>query len=94
MHYIWLIIIGVIVGFIAKLIIRGTGLNGFIATALIGIVGSLLASLLGHILHWYEPGQRAGFIASIVGAVILLWIYKLVVNACGKGSSGSSGGST
>lgn len=70
------IIIGLIVGAIAKLIMPGRDPGGIIITILLGIAGSLLATWIGQAVHWYRPGQGAGFIASIVGAIIILAIYR------------------
>ena len=69
------IIIGFIVGVIAKFIMPGKENMGFIVTTLLGIAGSIVASYAGHAVGWYEAGQGAGWIASIVGAFVLLWIY-------------------
>jgi uncharacterized membrane protein YeaQ/YmgE (transglycosylase-associated protein family) len=79
MAIIWAIIIGFIVGIIAKFIVHGNAEpRGFIWTVVIGIVGSLLATWIGQAIGWYQPGESAGWIASIVGAVILLLIYGAV----------------
>lgn len=78
MNIIWSAIIGLIVGFLAKLMMSGTGPSGCIPTALLGIAGSVFAAVVGQALGWYLPGQPAGFISSVIGAVILLWIYKLL----------------
>jgi uncharacterized membrane protein YeaQ/YmgE (transglycosylase-associated protein family) len=78
MHIIWSAIIGLVIGFIAKFLMSGTGPSGCIPTALLGIAGSVFAGWIGQALGWYREGQPAGFIASIIGAVILLWIYKLL----------------
>jgi uncharacterized membrane protein YeaQ/YmgE (transglycosylase-associated protein family) len=78
MSFIWMLIIGLIVGAIAKFIMPGKDPGGIIVTMLIGIVGALLAGFLGRALGWYAEGEPAGFIASIVGAVILLILYRLV----------------
>jgi len=69
------IIIGFIVGVVAKLIMPGKENMGFIMTTILGIVGSLAATYLGHAVGWYQAGQGAGFIGSVVGAFILLWAY-------------------
>lgn len=80
MSIIWTIIIGFIVGLIAKFVVHGNAEpRGFIWTVIIGIVGSLLATWIGQGIGWYHPGQSAGWIASIVGAIILLLIYGVVV---------------
>ena len=70
-------IIGLVVGIIAKFLMPGKDPGGFIITAILGIVGSFLATWLGKTLGWYQPGQTAGWIGSIVGAIILLLIYRL-----------------
>jgi len=71
-------IIGLIVGIIAKFLMPGRDPGGFIITAILGIVGSFLATWLGKTLGWYQPDQTAGWIGSIVGAIILLLIYRLL----------------
>jgi uncharacterized membrane protein YeaQ/YmgE (transglycosylase-associated protein family) len=70
------IIIGFIVGVIAKLIMPGKENMGFIVTTLLGIAGSFLVTYAGQAVGWYEAGQGAGWIGSILGAFILLWIYN------------------
>ena len=72
------IIIGFIVGVIAKLAMPGKENMGFIMTTLLGIAGSLIATYAGHAIGWYEAGEAAGWIGSIVGAFVLLWIYQKV----------------
>ncbi len=78
MEFIWMLIIGLVVGAIAKLIMPGNDPGGIIVTMLIGIVGALVAGFLGRALGWYHEGEPAGFIASVVGAILLLVIYRLV----------------
>jgi uncharacterized membrane protein YeaQ/YmgE (transglycosylase-associated protein family) len=75
MHYVWMAIIGFIVGLIARAILPGTQKLGIMLTALLGIAGSFIAGLIGQALGWYGPGQWGGFIASIVGAIIVLFAY-------------------
>lgn len=75
---IWTIIIGFIVGLIAKFLMPGRDPGGFIITTILGIIGAVVATYLGQAVGWYGPGQGAGFIASIVGAVIVLFIYRMV----------------
>jgi len=70
-------IIGLVVGIIAKFLTPGRDPGGFIITAIIGIVGSFLATWIGQALGWYQAGQSAGWIASIVGAIVLLLIYRM-----------------
>ncbi len=78
MGLIWTIIVGFIVGVIAKFLHPSRESMGFIVTTLLGIGGSLLAGYVGEALHWYHPGQGAGFIGSIIGAFVLLLIYGFV----------------
>jgi uncharacterized membrane protein YeaQ/YmgE (transglycosylase-associated protein family) len=75
---IWTIIIGFIVGLVAKFLMPGRDPGGFIITTILGIIGAVVATYLGQAVGWYGPGQGAGFIASIVGAVIVLFIYRMV----------------
>jgi uncharacterized membrane protein YeaQ/YmgE (transglycosylase-associated protein family) len=75
----WALIIGLVVGALAKLIMPGRDPGGIIVTMLIGIAGSFIATFLGRALGWYRNGQGAGFIASLIGAILLLWIYRMVV---------------
>lgn len=78
LHLIGVIVIGAIVGLIAKFLVPGRDPGGFIVTPLIGIGGALVATYLGQFLHIYEPGQNAGFIASVVGAIIILLVYRAI----------------
>lgn len=78
MGIIWTIVIGFIVGLLAKLIMPGRDPGGFIITVLLGIVGALLATYGGQALGLYQAGEGAGFIGSLIGAIILLVIYRLV----------------
>jgi uncharacterized membrane protein YeaQ/YmgE (transglycosylase-associated protein family) len=71
------ILVGLIVGAIAKLLMPGKDPGGFIVTILLGIAGALIASYVGQAVGWYTPGQPAGWIMSIVGAMILLLLYRL-----------------
>jgi uncharacterized membrane protein YeaQ/YmgE (transglycosylase-associated protein family) len=77
MHWLWVILIGLIVGALAKLIMPGKDPGGFIITILIGIAGSLIGTWIGRAVGWYQPGQSAGFIMSLIGAIILLAIYHM-----------------
>lgn len=70
------IIIGFVVGVIAKFIMPGKENMGFILTTLLGIAGSITATYLGHAVGWYEAGQSTGWIGSIIGAFLLLWIFQ------------------
>lgn len=78
MHWLWVILIGLVVGALAKLIMPGKDPGGFIVTILIGIAGSLVGTWVGRAIGLYQEGQSAGFIMSLVGALILLGIYHLI----------------
>jgi uncharacterized membrane protein YeaQ/YmgE (transglycosylase-associated protein family) len=78
MSIIWTIIIGFIVGLLAKMLTPGRDPSGFFITAAIGIAGSLLATYGGQALGLYRAGEPAGFIGSLIGAIILLAIYHVV----------------
>jgi uncharacterized membrane protein YeaQ/YmgE (transglycosylase-associated protein family) len=78
MWLIWAAIIGLIVGAVAKLIMPGRDPGGIIVTILLGIGGSLVATWIGQAVGWYRPGQGAGFIASVIGAIIILAIYRAI----------------
>jgi uncharacterized membrane protein YeaQ/YmgE (transglycosylase-associated protein family) len=77
--WLWWIIIGGIAGAIAKFLMPGRDPGGCLVTILLGIAGAFVAGWLGHAVGWYDNGQGAGFIAAIIGAVIILAIYRLVV---------------
>ena len=77
LHLLWTIIIGGIIGVVAKLLMPGKDPGGFIVTILLGIAGSFVASYLGQAIGWYREGQSAGFIASVIGAILLLAIYRM-----------------
>jgi uncharacterized membrane protein YeaQ/YmgE (transglycosylase-associated protein family) len=70
-----MILIGFIVGVVARFLMPGRDPMGFIVTTLLGVAGAALAGILGRSLGWYRPGEPVGFIASVVGALILLGIY-------------------
>jgi uncharacterized membrane protein YeaQ/YmgE (transglycosylase-associated protein family) len=72
------IIIGLLVGAIAKLLMPGKDPGGCIITILIGIAGAFVASYLGQAIGWYQAGQPAGFITSVIGAMLLLLLYRLL----------------
>jgi uncharacterized membrane protein YeaQ/YmgE (transglycosylase-associated protein family) len=79
MGILWTIIIGFIAGVIAKFIMPGDNEpSGFILTTILGIVGAFVATFLGQALGWYSPGEGAGLIGAVVGAIILLVVYGLV----------------
>ena len=76
--WIWAAIIGLVVGALAKLIMPGRDPGGFFVTMLIGIAGALFATFLGRQFGLYHEGQSAGFIASLIGAIILLALWRLI----------------
>lgn len=79
MGIIWTIIIGFVAGVIAKFIMPGSKEpSGFILTTILGIVGAFVASFLGQALGWYQPGEGAGLIGAVVGALIVLFIWGAV----------------
>ena len=78
MSLIWAIIIGFLVGLVAKILMPGRDPGGFIVTTLLGIVGAVVATFLGQAMGIYAAGQSAGFIGAVVGAILLLLIYHLV----------------
>ena len=76
MHILWTIIIGFIVGVVAKFLMPGKNEpSGFILTVALGIAGAFVATYLGQAVGWYGPGQSAGFIGGVVGAIIVLAVY-------------------
>ena len=80
MGILWTLIIGLVVGAIAKFLMPGKDPGGFIVTMLIGVAGALLAGFLGRAMGWYaNPGEGPGIIASIIGALLLLLIYRMFV---------------
>lgn len=78
MHILMTLIVGLVVGALAKLLMPGKDPGGAVITILLGIAGSFIAGLLGHALGWYEVGDGPGIIASVIGAVILLVGYRAV----------------
>ncbi len=78
MHLLGVIVIGLIAGAVAKLIMPGKDPGGIIVTIILGIVGALLATFLGRLVGLYGPGESAGFIAAVLGAIILLVIYRFI----------------
>jgi len=74
------IVIGLVAGGIAKLLMPGRDPGGCIITILLGIAGALLAGFLGKTIGWYNEGEGAGFVAAIVGAFVILLIYRLVLS--------------
>jgi uncharacterized membrane protein YeaQ/YmgE (transglycosylase-associated protein family) len=73
------IVFGLIVGAIAKLLMPGRDPGGIIITMLLGIAGAVAGGFIGRALGWYGPNDGAGFLMSLLGAILLLWIYRLVI---------------
>ena len=83
--FIWMCVIGLVAGALAKLIMPGRDPGGMIVTMLLGIAGSVIAGYIGRSVGLYQDGQGAGLIFSVVGAILLLGVYRLA-----KGSSASA----
>jgi uncharacterized membrane protein YeaQ/YmgE (transglycosylase-associated protein family) len=77
LQFIWMCIIGLVAGALAKLIMPGKDPGGIVITMLLGIAGSLVAGFLGRAVGWYEPGQGSGLIMSVLGAILLLALYRM-----------------
>ena len=78
MHIIVWIIFGLIVGVVAKLLMPGRDPGGFIITAVLGIIGAVVGGGLGRAMGFYREGEPAGFIMAVVGAVIVLFVYRMI----------------
>jgi uncharacterized membrane protein YeaQ/YmgE (transglycosylase-associated protein family) len=78
LHLLWIIIIGFIAGAVAKFLMPGKDPGGFLITTGLGVGGALVATFLGRLIGWYQAGQSAGFIAAVVGAVIVLAVYRFI----------------
>ncbi len=78
MHLLYTILIGFVVGLLARMLKPGNDRMGLIMTTLLGVGGALLAKFVGEAMHWYRDGQPAGFIAAIIGAIVLLLLFGLV----------------
>jgi uncharacterized membrane protein YeaQ/YmgE (transglycosylase-associated protein family) len=78
MGIIWTLIIGLLAGIVAKFLMPGRDPGGFIITMLLGVAGAFVATWLGQSIGWYEAGEGAGFIGAVVGAIILLVVYRLL----------------
>lgn len=86
MEYVWMAVVGLVVGLIARAILPGTQSLGLVLTAVLGIAGSFVAGFAGQALGFYKAGQSAGFIGSILGAIVLLFV---VGKLKGPGSGGT-----
>ncbi len=75
----WLIgaiVIGLIVGMVAKFLVPGRDPGGVVVTSLVGIAGAIVAAYLGRVLGWYAEGEPAGFLASVLGAMLILFVVR------------------
>jgi len=86
-----MIIVGLIIGALAKLVMPGRDPGGIVITILLGIVGSFIAGSLGRAIGWYREGAPAGFIASVFGAVLLLYLYRVLMGQHGSGPVSRAG---
>jgi uncharacterized membrane protein YeaQ/YmgE (transglycosylase-associated protein family) len=87
MHYVWMALIGFVVGLVARAILPGTQSLGILLTTALGIAGSFLAGFVGQALGWYQAGQAAGFVSSVIGAIVLLFVVGKL-----KGPGAAGGG--
>ena len=87
MHLLWMIIVGLIVGALAKLVMPGHDPGGIVVTMLLGIGGSVVAGMIGRSVGWYTEGEPVGFIASVIGAIMLLAIYRVIIGRSAGGGS-------
>lgn len=78
MSILWTILIGLLAGIVAKFLMPGRDPGGFIITILLGIGGALLATYLGQALNLYGPNEPAGFIGAVIGAIVILFLYRLI----------------
>jgi uncharacterized membrane protein YeaQ/YmgE (transglycosylase-associated protein family) len=81
MGFIWMIVVGFVIGLVARAILPGSQALGFILTTLVGIGGSLVAGYVGQAMGWYTVGQPVSFIASVVGAMVLLFVVSKLRSA-------------
>jgi uncharacterized membrane protein YeaQ/YmgE (transglycosylase-associated protein family) len=80
LHILWMLIVGLVVGALAKLIMPGRDPGGIFITMMVGVAGALVAGLIGRLFGLYGPGEGPGFLMSIAGAILLLALYRLVTH--------------
>lgn len=78
MSFLWMLLIGLIIGAVAKFLTPGRDPQGCLVTMLLGVVGAMLAGFLGRSAGWYAEGEPVGFIASVVGAILVLLVFRLI----------------
>lgn len=83
MEFLWMLFIGLIIGIVAKFLTPGRDPQGCLVTMLIGVIGSMLAGWIGRSAGWYREGEPVGFIASVLGAVLLLLIFRMLTGRKG-----------
>lgn len=76
MGLIWMCLIGLLAGALAKAFMPGKDPGGWFMTMLLGVAGAVVAGFLGRVVGWYSPGQGAGLVASVLGAMLVLWLYR------------------
>ncbi len=79
MSLLYTALIGLVVGVVAKFLMPGKDPGGILVTMVLGIGGAYLATFLGQFVDWYQPGETAGFIAAVFGAMLILWLYRLFI---------------
>lgn len=79
MDIVWTLLIGLLVGIVAKVLMPGRDPGGIIITSLIGVAGAFIAHAIGRGMGWYTQGEPAGFLAAVGGSVILLALYRVVI---------------
>jgi uncharacterized membrane protein YeaQ/YmgE (transglycosylase-associated protein family) len=86
----WMIVVGLLVGATAKLSLPGRDSGGLVITIMIGIAGSVIAGLLGRSIGWYREGDAASFIASIIGAILVVFVYRYFTEEGKPGKGGTA----
>jgi uncharacterized membrane protein YeaQ/YmgE (transglycosylase-associated protein family) len=81
MSFIWMLLIGLVIGALAKLLMPGKDPGGFLITMILGVIGAMIAGVIGRAAGWYGDGEPAGFIASVVGAILVLAIYRMATGS-------------
>jgi uncharacterized membrane protein YeaQ/YmgE (transglycosylase-associated protein family) len=84
--YVWMVIVGFVVGLVARAVLPGTQSIGLLLTAVLGVAGSFVAGFIGQALGWYQAGQGAGFVGSVLGAMLVLYLYTRFVGGSGGNS--------
>lgn len=78
MTFIWMLLIGLVIGAVAKFLTPGRDPSGCLVTMLLGVVGSMLAGFIGRAAGWYTEGEPVGFIASVAGAILILLVFRAI----------------